>query len=201
MEEAMLSPRNPIVLGVVLLTLFGASSNSLAQSVPVIFVNDEGFGVTISSPRAAKLSPELISDLGCTLTNRTSKPIVSYVVLWTLWTASGGHSNETITADAPPIKSRVIIQPGQSAETDHEIESSATAPTANQFVRVEVSIDFVLFGDGSKAGRDIMKVGEQITYGKLTANSFRGQLLQLYQEKGLDALLQELNQPIVLALH
>jgi len=192
MEEAMLNPRNVIALWVVVLALFGTSSNSLAQSVPVT-INEEGLGVTISSPRASKLLPELISNVGCTLTNHTSKEVVSYVVLWKLWSASGDKITTLITADASPIKSAAILQPGQSVETDSGIEESTTASSANPFVKVEVSIDFLLFGDGSKAGSDTMRMGQQISYGRQTADRFRIQLLQLYQERGLDALLEELS--------
>jgi hypothetical protein len=167
----------------------GTSQDSVAQAVPVI-VKDTIYGVTISAPRAATLSPELISDFTCTLTNHTSKPVVSYVVLWTYWRASGDKSTSVAMVDASPIKSSAILYPNQSIETDSNASSSS--PSANPFVKVEVGIDYLLFSDGLQVGKDTMKMGQQISYGKRTANSLRNQLLHLYQEKGLDALLQEL---------
>jgi hypothetical protein len=171
-------PRSLIIF---LLAFFGMLSNSSAQSVPIKIINTESYGVIISSPRATKLSPEVISNLSCTLANLISKPVVGYVVLWTLWLASGAKSTSANTMEASPMKSSVILQPGQSIETDTDIEDSATASSANPFVQIEVRLDYVLFADGSKAGKDTLKIGERISYGRQTADRLRDQLLKVYQ--------------------
>jgi hypothetical protein len=74
-----------------------------------------------------------------------------------------------------------LLQPGQSIETDTDIEDSATASSANPFVQIEVRLDYLLFADGSKAGKDTLKIGERISYGRQTADRLRDQLLEVYQ--------------------
>lgn len=92
--------------------------------------------------------------------------------------------------DASPIKSSAILYPNQSIESDSN--GSSISSSANPFVKVEVGIDYLLFSDGLQAGKDTMKMGQQIRYGKQKVMAHRLALLQLYEEKGLDALLQEL---------
>lgn len=145
---------------ILLLAFFGISSKASAQSVPFTAINRENYGVTISSPMATEISPRSVSNLSCILTNHTSKPVVGYVVLWTLWPASGAKSTTAVTSEASQIKSSKMIQPGQSFETyDPGIEES-TSPV-DPFVRI-----YVLFADGSRVGKDTLKLGERMSYGR-----------------------------------
>ena len=184
----MCKPRT--LIGLLAFCLLGICHESLAQSVPLV-IDEETYGLTISSPKGSEVSPEFISNLSCTLTNNTSKQIVSYVVLWTLWFASGDKSKSITMADSSPInKASVLLQPNQSVQTDEGIETSSGGSSANPFVKVEVGIDYVLFADGSHAGKDTMKTAQQIRYANLKVRAQRYRLRYLYEEKGLEALLE-----------
>jgi len=80
-----------------------------------------------------------------------------------------------------------ILQPNQSLE----VSASGTmgSDPEDPIVTIRVAVDQVGFSDGSEAGRNTL--GPLIMCGKVI-NDFRRQLFQLYQERGLDALLQEL---------
>ena len=169
------------------------SLKASAQSVPFTVINRESYGVTISSPMATEISPRSVSNLSCILTNNTSKPVIGFVVLWTLWMADGEKSTGAVSSGASPIKSSAIIQPGKSIGTyDPGIEESTTTSPVNPFVRIYVCLDYVLLADGSNVGKDTLKLGQRMSHERRGANQLRDQLLQLYQEKGVAAVLQEL---------
>jgi hypothetical protein len=157
------------------------SRDSVAQS---FVIGEETYGVTISSPSGKVVSPELVIGPKCTLTNSTSKDIVSYAIVWTAVTASGGSVNLGRGGNASPV-----LQPNQSLEVtgSGRMGSSPEDP----IVTIRLAVDQAVFSDGSEAGKNTLSRGLQSSCSKVISN-FRRQLFQLYQEKGLDALLQEL---------
>ena len=97
----MCKPRIFTGLLAFLFCLLCSSRDSVSQSVSLV-IDQETHSLTISSPKGSEVSPELISSLSCTLTNSTSKQIVSYVVLWTFWQAPGDKSKSITMVDAAP---------------------------------------------------------------------------------------------------
>lgn len=122
-----------------LLCVCAISLDSVAQS---LIISDRKYGLTLSSPRGKVVSPELVSGLKCTLTNNTPKEIVSYALVWTAVTASGGRVQSGVSDRASPI-----LQPSQS------IDSAAAGLMGSSpddpIVSVEVAVDKVVFSDGS----------------------------------------------------
>ena len=88
------------------------------------------------------------------------------------------------TANASPA-----LPPHQSLEVigGGELGSSKDDP----IVSVKVAVDHVVFSDGSEAGENALNKGPLAVY-RQAVKDYRRQLLSLYRERGLDALLQEL---------
>src|SRR5262249_20998920 len=178
----MRKTKNLFCLCALVLYTFAVSQDSVAQS---FVIDEENYGVTISSPTAKVISPDLVLVAKCTITNDTSKDIVSYAIVWTAVTASGGSVNLGTSGNASPI-----LQPNQSLE----VSASGTmgSDSEDPIVSVQVAVDHVVFSDGSEVGKNTLNKGPQIMCRKIVSD-FRRQLLHLYQERGLDALLEELS--------
>ena len=152
------------------------SRDSVAQS---FIIGEENYevGVTISSPRGKVVSPELIVGPRCTLTNNGSKGIVSYTIVWTAVTASGGSVDLATSGDASPI-----LQPNQSLEVigSGTMRSSSEDP----IVSIRVSVVHVVFSDGSDSGGVSLGQAEQIGCPKSVIDKLLRHLLRVYQERG-----------------
>ena len=74
-----------------------------------------------------------------------------------------------------------------------EVSSSGTmgSDAEDPIVAIRVSVDQVVFNDGSEAGEDSLGKAEQMGC-KPVIDKVRRHLLRVYQAHGLDALLQEL---------
>ncbi len=177
------------LIGLSVLGCFLSTSHVLFAQLPQIR-SEDSYGLTISSP-SGDLSPDSVSDLRCTLTNNSSKVVGRFVVLWTLTMASGAQSTVTMVEDKLLIKSAPKLEPGQSVEC--ESSGSTTAGAGNPIAKVEVGIDYVEFVDGSKAGKDTQRMSQLLRYRDQGANDIRSYLRGFYKQKGIDALLQELN--------
>ena len=104
----MRKTRNLLGPCTLLLFVCAISLDAVAQS---FVIDEENYGLMISSPTGKVVSPELVSGLKCTLTNGTSKDIVSYAIVWTAVTASG----QSIRSGAID---RASLHPGDSIDID-----------------------------------------------------------------------------------
>jgi hypothetical protein len=126
----------------------------MAQS---FIIDEQNHGVAISLPTGKVVSPELVLGPKCILTNDTSKDIVSYAVVWTAVTASGGSVRLGTIANASPA-----LPPHQSLEVtgSGDLGSSKDDP----IVSVKVAVDHVVFGDGSEVGENTLNKGPLVVY-------------------------------------
>ena len=174
--------RNLIGLCALLFCVCSGSRESVAQSVSfMVDMDRENFGLRISSPTATVATPERIVGLKCTLTNDTPKQIVSYRIEWIATSASGG---KVTTGHA----NRASLRPGDSIDIDTKGGLTMGSTPDDPIVSVRVGVGYVRFGDGSEGGEELSKKLQ-----KYQCADLRRQLLHLYQERGLEALLQELS--------
>jgi hypothetical protein len=174
-----------VVFSLVLLLL--VRSVHFAQIVPR-WVNEQN-SLTILDAKCVGTSTSL-SGLSCRVRNDSSKDIVAFTVLWTITSASGTTSRSSMMEDKSLVKSLKRISPGDAE--DCVSEGSVSTPPVDPITNVDVGIDYILFADGSTSGKDQTHSGSMIWNRQLAANSLRTLLLKIYQEKGLEALLEEL---------
>lgn len=159
----------------------------LAQVVPSW--SNEQNSLTILDVKCES-TPSSVSNLSCKIRNDSSKEISAFTVLWITTTASGKSGRSYMMEDRSLLKSTKKISPGEVV--DCESTGSETFTSGESVARVDVGIDYILFADGSTAGKDQTNSGSLMRNRQLTTNSLRTQLLRIYQEKGLEALLEEL---------
>lgn len=74
-----------------------------------------------------------------------------------------------------------------------EASGSITAGPQDSIAKVIASVDYVLFNDGSTSGKNQAGSSSMINNRQMTAQYMRRQLLKIYNEKGVEELLRELN--------
>jgi hypothetical protein len=180
-----------MAFGSVALSIGTWSVSSLSPQQSPIIINQPGQGCEIVSA-TGHLSPSQVSGLRCQLRNGTSQEVVAYAVVWKITDASGVARTAVMGHDTVVIAANKRIQPGEVFEPK---ASGGLATTLDKpFVKVEVMLDYVEYGDGSSWGPNKTEMAEAVRNKRQAAKFLRSHLLKLHDEKGLDAALRELKQ-------
>jgi hypothetical protein len=153
-------------------------------------VNNEGLGLTILGAWSEG-TPERVGELHCKV-QVGSKEISAFAILWQLTSRSGKESKTCVLEDRSLLRSGQKYQAGEIIEISSG-DGDVTIATGDPIVKIDVTVDYVLFSDRSSIGKDQMGSNDKIRNRQLAAASVRRQLSNLLKEKGLSALLQELS--------
>jgi hypothetical protein len=184
--------RKTLIIGTVIFSLVYmvllVQSVSFAQLVPHP-INEQS-GLTILDAKCAETTATSVSGMSCRIRNDSSKEVAAFTVLWIVTTASGKTFNVSTMEDKSLVKSLKRFAPGEI--TKCESSGAVTSGPGDSLAKVEAVVDYILFSDGSTSGRNKTNTEARIRNRQLTGDYLRGQFLKIYQEKGLDALLVEL---------
>jgi hypothetical protein len=189
--------KKALTIGAVILSvvccIFLIQPANFAQIVPQPL--NEQSGLSILDAKCGVATATKVSSMSCRIRNESVKEVAAFAVFWTITTVSGKTAALSTIEDMSLVRSLKKIAPGEIIET--EPSGEVTGKIEDPITKIGVVVDFVLFSDGSTFSRNNSKLGSQIINRQVTANYLRRQLLKIYNEKGLDALLVELsNQPI-----
>jgi len=164
-------------------------TSSLAQLIPQP-TNEEG-SLTILEAKCGEATATKVANMSCRIKNDSSKEVAAFTVLWTITSASDKPYKVSTTEDKSLVKSLKRLAPGDVV--DCEAIGSVTTPAGDPFTKVEVSIDIVLFSDGSTTGKNLTNSLLQIQTRQNIGRYLRSQLLKIYRDQGVEALMRELS--------
>jgi hypothetical protein len=179
-----------LIWALFLILVFIISFNAIqyAQFVPDIL--NETNSLTIVNASVDN-SGTKVSNIRCKIRNDSSKQVLAFAVLWTVTTTLGKSPTISTIEDRSLISSLKKMDPGDVVEC--EASGSITAGSQDSIAKVIASVDYVLFSDGSTSGKNQAGSSSMINNRQMTARYMRRQLLKIYNEKGVEELLRELN--------
>lgn len=159
------------------------------QAPPATVDNRPELGLEIVSLQAGKLASTEIANLKCVVRNGGTRPVESFVAVWLVTRASGTVQIFNHIWDNSLAKGMPKLLPGDSVTIT---SGKYTCPPTNPFRQVTAQIDYVRYADGTSAGPNIAKVALMLNDRRMTVQWLRSYLLRVYNEHGLEALLDEL---------
>jgi len=158
--------------------------------VPALTVeNKPELGLEILSAEGAKVSPTEISGLKCTVRNSGHKPVEAFVVVWHVTRGSGAVQIFNHIWDNSLAKGMPKLLPGDSVTVT---SGKYRSTPENPFRGVTAQVDYVRYTDGTSTGPNAAKLALMLDDRRMAAGWLRSYLLKVYNERGLEALLEEL---------
>lgn len=149
--------------------------------------------VEILRANAAFPKPDEVQDFSCVIQNNTAKAIRSVVLTYTIITDNNGKENPNLISlwreslIHPDVREAHHFRPLASGE-QYTFESSGETSfgSPNVISRIELSLDYVEFEDGTRLGPD--KNGSRIIGSiRKGAENYKAWLVEKYLEQGRSA--------------